>query len=254
MTLQKLAKKYFEKGDCCVVGEKGAGKDMLFGNIICTRRLDYVGNVEYKRKGKKIPIKRYELDFSKIDVGGNTYKDFINGNIKPYTYPYPHGCDIYISDCGVYLPSQYCNELNRDYKFLATLAALLRQLGTAHLHTNCQNLGRVYDKIREHSRTYITCLKCKVIPIGKQQLVIQKIRVSEKYDSCANNVPKLTLPLWAYFGRDKLMAKLYKLNYDIQHGKIDEYTLVYFNKCDYDTNVFRTILRGENNEKTKETP
>lgn len=241
VTFTKLIKTYYEKGDVCVVGEKGAGKDMFTANIIARRKLDYVSNTEYQRKGK-IPLKRYALDFAALDVGGNTYKEFISGDVKYYEYPYPIGCDVYISDVGVYLPSQYCNELNRDYKNLATLCALSRQLGF-RIHTNCQNIGRIYDKIREQSRTYITALGCKVIPIGKTQLVIQKIRISEKYESCANNVPMLKLPWYVKIGSDRTMAMLYKLNYQIQHGKITEHTLIYFNKSNYNTNIFKDMLK-----------
>ena len=243
MTLNKIIKRYYEQGNVCVCGERGAGKDMLTANVVSRRKLPYASNVEYKRKGKVIQPKHYPLDFSKIDCGGNTYKDFMDGNIKPYTYPYPLGVDVYISDVGVYMPSQFCSELNRDYKAIPTFMALSRQLGRCNVHINVQNLNRAWDKLREQSRTYITCLKCRVLPFGKKtQLVIQKIRISEKYESCLNNVPKLRLPLSCYLGKDKMMAKLYKLNYQIQHGKIDEYTLIYINKSDYDTNVFRSML------------
>lgn len=233
-------KKLYEKGDVTLVGEKGAGKDMLVGNVIARRKLDYVSNVDYPKK-YGLQYVRYPLDFDKLNVGENTYKDFISGNINAYKYPYPIGTDVYISDAGVYLPSQFCNELNRDYKHLATLMALSRHLGFS-VHTNCQNINRVYDKIREQSRTYITALKCRVIPIFRHQIVIQKVRIYEKYDSCANNVPALKLPLWAYMGGDAMMARLYKLNYKVQHGEIKERTLIYLNRCSYNTHIFREIL------------
>lgn len=242
MTLEKLIKRYFNEGNVCVCGERGKGKDMFFANIVARRKLPYISNVEYKYKGK-IPIKYFKLEFNKIDCGGNTYKEFMSGNIKPYEYPYPLGADVYISDVGVYMPSQFCNELNKEYKHIPTFMALSRQLGQCNVHLNVQNLNRAWDKLREQSRTYITCLKCKVIPLGKRrQLVIQRIRISEKYESCLNNVPPLKLPISCYMGRDKMQATLYKLNYKIQHGKIGEHTLVYFNKSDYDTNIFRSML------------
>lgn len=239
MNLRNIAK-LFNLGDCCVVGEKGSGKDMLVANVIARRKLPYVSNVKYDRKG--VPLDYYEFDYSKLDVSGNTYKDFINDTLKPYEYPYPVGADVYISDVGVYFPAQYCNELNKEYKNLAVLLALSRHLGF-RVHTNCQNLGRIYDKIREHARRYIMCLKCRVIPLGKKnQLVIQKIRVYEKYQSCADNIPKLHLPFTAYISGDITMCRLYKLNYEIQHGKINEYTLIYFNRSNYDTHIFKQKL------------
>lgn len=239
--------KLFEQGNVCVCGERGAGKDMLFSNVVARRRLEYISNCEYPRK-KGLQPEFHRLDFSKIDCGGNTYADFMSGNVKPYKYPYPLGVDVYISDVGVYMPSQFCNELNRQYKEIPTFMALSRQLGECNVHINVQNLNRAWDKLREQSRTYITCLKCRVIPIGKRQLVIQRVRLYESYQSCIANVPVLKLPLWARFGKDKLMAKLYKLNYQISHGKINERTLVYWNKSDYNTHIFREMMGGGIND------
>lgn len=68
--------------------------------------------------------------------------------MKAYEYPYPDGTDIYIADAGIYFPSQFCNELNRDYKYFPTFMALTRHLGEANVHFNVQNLNRVWDKIR----------------------------------------------------------------------------------------------------------
>lgn len=235
--------KLFEQGNVCVVGERGKGKDMLFANVIARRNLPYVSNCRYDKKGG-LAVDYFPLEFDKIDCGQNTYVNFINGTINYYEYPYPMGADVYITDVGVYLPSQYCNELNKAYKYIPTFMALSRQLGQVNTHINTQSLNRCWDKLREQSRTYITALGCKVIPIGKHQLVLQKVRIHERYESCLSNVPKLNLPWWIYISADKMLASLYKLNYRIQHGDIKEYTLIYWNKSDYDTNIFRTILKG----------
>lgn len=249
MNIEKI-KKYFEQGNVCVCGERGKGKDMLVGNVIVRRKLDYISNCEYPRK-KGLQPTYYPLDFGAINCGGNTYANFMSKDIKPYTYPYPLGVDVYISDVGVYMPSQFCNELNRQYKEIPTFMALSRQLGECNVHINVQNLNRAWDKLREQSRTYITCTMCRVVPIFKRQLVIQKVRIYESAVSCQQNVPALRLPIWARFGKDKLMAKLYKLNYNIQHGKIEEKTLIYWNKCDYNTHIFREMMGGAVNDQEK---
>lgn len=235
--------KLFKEGNVCVVGERGAGKDMLIANVVTRRREPYISNVEYKPKRKK-GQKYYKLDFSMLEMGGNTYKDFMANKVKKYIFPYPRGTDIYISDVGVYMPSQYCNELNREYKTFPAFMALSRQVAGNNVHINVQNLNRAWDKIREQSRTYITCISCNVIPIFKKQLVIQRIRLYEKYESCIKNIPPLRLPFLMRHGKDNLMARLYKLNYEIQHGIIKPRLLIYWNKSDYNTCIFKEILEN----------
>lgn len=252
MTLRKI-QRLFENGNVCVCGERGAGKDMLFANIINCRNLPYISNAEYiKKKGLKIQY--YPLDFSAINCGGNTYKNFMSGKLLPYKYPYPLGVDVYITDVGVYMPSQYCNELNKYYKEIPTFMALSRHLGECNVHINVQNLNRAWDKLREQSRTYITCLKCRVLRLPfNRQLVVQRVRIYEKSQSCVDNVPALKLPFYMYLGRDRMQARLYKLNYRISHGSIIDRNLVYFNRSNYDTHVFRDMLeKGSANNGEKD--
>lgn len=231
----------FESGNVCVCGERGAGKDMLFANVIARRNLEYISNCEYPKK-YGLPIKFNPLDFSKLDCGGNTYDNFMKGTILPYDYPYPLGVDVYITDVGVYMPSQFCSELNRSYKHVPTFMALSRHLAECNVHINVQNLNRAWDKLREQSRTYITCLKCFPLKLGKLQLVIQKVRIYERAESCVNNVPVLRLPWYIRFSKDRMLSRLYKLNYEVQHGRIEDLLLIYFNHSNYDTHVFRSML------------
>lgn len=242
MNINKVVK-LFEQGNVCVVGERGAGKDMLFGNVIARRGLEYISNAEYRRKNG-VPIKYHPLDFKAIDCGENDYQSFMSGDIKLYTYPYPLGVDVYITDVGVYMPSQFCSELNRQYKHIPTFMALSRHLGECNVHINVQNLNRAWDKLREQSRTYITCLKCKVFKVGRQQVIIQRIRLYERYESCVSNVPPLRMPFSWKIGKNRLQAKLFELNHEISHGKVKEHTLIYLNQSDYNTHVFREMLKG----------
>lgn len=240
MTIRDIIK-LFERGNVCVCGERGAGKDMLFANVIARRNLEYISNCAYP-KAKGLPIKHNQLDFSAIDCGGNTYQNFMSGDVLPYVYPYPHGVDVYITDVGVYMPSQFCSELNRQYKHVPTFMALSRHLAECNVHINVQNLNRAWDKLREQSRTYITCLKCLPIKVGKRTLIVQRVRIYERSESCVANVPALRLPWYVRFGKDKMLARLYKINYEIQHGRIEERTLIYWNESDYNTHIFREML------------
>ena len=237
MRLKKVIK-LFENGSVCVVGMRGRGKDLLFSNIIPRRKLPYVSNVKYGG------AEHHEFDIKTIDCGNNTYKQFISGELNYYEFPYPDRTDIYISDVGVYFPSQYCNELNRDYKNIPVFMALSRHLGQCNVHINVQNLNRAWDKLREQSDTYILCRKCFVL-WGK--VVIQFIRIYDKYESCLSRQPpfKLTLPLTAN-KEMRLNADMEKERYECTHGKIKNGILIYWNKGNYDNRIFKKkLLEGK---------
>lgn len=239
----------YKNNSVSVCGKKGRGKDMLIANVIARRAFHplknprgskyYVSNVDYKVKGSKC----IKFNPALLRVG-NDYKSFIENKVKGYIYPYPDGTDIYISDCGVYFPAQYCGELNRDYKDIPTFMALSRQLGECYVHTNAQALNRVWDKIREQSDQYIHCQWCKVF--GK--IVVQKVRIYEKYESAMNNVPpcRVSVPL---FNPDRIQrAKIARDQYISAHGVIKTKFLIYVNKSKYDTRLFKTILEGGHGE------
>lgn len=242
MGIRKIVKLY-ENNSVSVCGKKGRGKDMLTANIIARRKRPYyISNVDYKVKNS-----RYIRFNPALLKTGNSYASFIEGKVKEYIYPYPDGTDIYISDAGVYFPSQYCGELNRDYKDIPTFMALSRQLGDCYVHTNAQALNRVWDKIREQSDIYISCQWCKVLLRGR--LVIQCVRVYEKYESAINNQPPCRLSMPILGNADcRNRVKIAKEQYTATHGKIKTYFLVYWNKSKYDTRIFKTILEGAKND------
>lgn len=236
MGITKIAKLYNQN---CVssCGKKGRGKDMLTANVIARRKGKYyISNVDYKIKGKKWI--RFNPELLQM---GNDYRNFIEDRFNRYVYPYPDGVDIYISDCGVYFPSQYNGELNARYRDIPTFSALSRQLGDCYLHTNAQALNRVWDKLREQSDIYLSCQWCKVI-FGK--IVIQCVREYELYESAVNNVPpcRISVPLNAE-RRQRAQIEIEK--YRCQHGKIKTHYLIYINKSNYDTRMFKELLENE---------
>lgn len=224
--------KYFKAGNVCICGLIGRGKDMLMGNVIARLKEPYVSNTDYGGN-------RFPLEPSKIDCGGNTYENFISGDIKPYAYPYPDGTDIYIADAGVYFPSQYCNQLNNRYGYIATFMALSRHLGKCNVHFNVQNLNRVWDKIREMSDIYICTTGCVVL-FGK--FVIQRVIVYEKYQSAVDRVPPFWLPRPLLNPNRVFQWKVQKQNYDIAHGHIKSHILLYVNKAKYNTRIFKEMM------------
>lgn len=234
--------KHFESGNVCVVGLRGCGKDMLFANVVARRKAPYVSNTNYNCA--KAPY--LKLKFDNLDIQNN-YKNFISGEVVPYDYPYPECADIYIADCGIYLPSQYCNQLNNQYPQFPCFYALSRHIANCNVHFNVQNLNRVWDKLREQSDIYIRTVSCKVI--GKY--VIQRVIEYDKYQSCVDRVEPYVpakLPLMA---SKEVKAQLQRSNeeakrrYAEQYGTVKSRLLIYKNKSKYDTRLFKGVLRCE---------
>lgn len=224
----------FKSGNVSVSGNCGSGKDLIASNV-AVRMKGYVSNVDYG--GNYSP-----LDFDKLDCGCNTYHSFIKGKIRQYFYPYPIGHDIFISDCGVYFPSQYCNELNKMYPYLPTFFALRRHLGKINIHTNSQALGRVWDKLREQSDAFICCRWAKVL-FGK--FVIQKVTLYDRYETAQNRIKpcRVTVPLFSTPSA-RMQAQICRDNFENAHGMVKNLLLIYVNKSTYDTHHFKKLLEG----------
>ena len=222
----------FKKGNVCVTGLRGRGKDLLFGNVIARRNEEYVSNLDYSGSFNK-------LDINKLLVSGNNYKSLLDGNIRRYVYPYPSGSDVYISDAGIYFPSQYCNELNKLYGAFATYMALSRQLSHNNVHINVQNLNRVWDKIREQSDIYITCRRCWYLG----GLVIQWITIYDKMQSCIDRVQPCRVRVPLFNKEAKIQAQIYKDKFFNQHGTVENKLLIYFNKSSHDTYYFEKLFK-----------
>lgn len=211
MRIKKVCR-LFKRGSVCVTGMRGSGKDMLTANVIARRKADYVSNVDYKiKKGFY-----QEFDYDKINLNGNTYDDLLHKRVKPYSYPYINGSDIYLSDTGVYFPSQYCNELNKKYPSLPLFFALSRQLGDCNVHVNVQNLGRVWDKLREQSDIYIRCRYCLYL-FG---FVVQGITLYDKAQSCQDRVKPCRLQSPLFNKQSKTMIRMYRDNHFNTHGMV----------------------------------
>lgn len=214
-------------------GMKGCGKDMLTGNVIKRRKLPYVSNVSYG--GEHI-----ELNFEDMLIKNN-WRNLVYSQINAYSIPYPELADVYISDAGIYLPAQYCNELNRALPDLATFVAVQRHLNNGKTHYNCQNLNRVYDKIREMCDVYIYCEWCKVF-FGK--IVIQSVIVYDKAESCQSRIrpPHLSSHGLVPSREAETQKDIYLDNFYNTHGTVKRKLLIYINRAEYDTRHFKKLF------------
>lgn len=233
MKFKKIIK-YFEEGNVSVCGMRGRGKDLLMSNVAIRRNLPYISNINYGREW-------YPFLFEKINCGHNTHKEFISGELFPYTFPYKDKTDIYLSDAGIYFPSQYCNELNRDFKEMPVFQAISRHIGNCNFHFNVQNLNRVWDKIREQSDIYILCRHCFYIKV--LDIAIQRITIYDNYESALNRRKPLRLPMPIMANKEtKMIRKIQQANYEAQYGHIETRWLIYRNRSCYDDRRFKKLL------------
>lgn len=219
----------FNRGNVCVTGLRGKGKDLLFGNIIARKKVPYISNLDYG--GHFI-----RLDLPKLDIK-NGHRNFIRGMVNKYVYPYDDNMDVYISDGGVYFPNYETSALNKEFQGLVDYMALSRQIGANNVHVNVQNLNRIWDKLREQSDIYIRCNRCFYL----RGLVIQFITIYDQYDACVNRVKPF--PRSSIFSKlDKTSIEMMKMNYEASHGKIQNRILIYHNLSKHDTRYFKSLL------------
>lgn len=249
MRLKRFIRLTFKKGNTITTGLRGTGKDMLTANVIARRKKPYISNVDYNAKRSAfIPLKLKAWDVK------NNYDNFIKDEIVPYDYPYPEECDFYVSDAQLYFPSQEFSAIERKFPNIANFQSLSRHLASANVHCNTQNLDRLWNKIKEQADIYIRCEKCLVIPRllfrRKPKWVIQVVTVYDKAESCQNRVKPfkpLPIPLGNKGGsRAIIRAKNVELkrDFDERNGSVKRYLLIYKNKSNYDTRLFKTILKG----------
>lgn len=231
-------KKWFMNKNVLVSGEKGSGKDVLFGNVIGRTKGQYISNMDYTKDGRHI-----QLDLTKLDCGKNTFKEFIANDPYHYEFPYPDGTHTYISDAGTFFPAQYCGVLDRDYPYFSTQFALIRQLAKANIHCNTQAYERVWNKLREQSSDlYIRCDTCQVL-FGK--IVIGSFYFYDKASSCQDRVKpcRIKLPLFAN-REQKLQYEMYKDKFYNTYGTVKRYTYICINKSKHDDRFFKEWLKN----------
>lgn len=224
--------RFFEDGNVCVCGLRGRGKDMLMANVVVRRSLPYVSNIDYG-------CDHHEFNYSDFDCGRNTYVEFISGDVRQYEYPFDDGTDVYLSDAGIYFPSQFCSDLNRKFQYMPVFQAISRHVGNCNFHFNTQNLNRVWDKIREQSDIYILCRRCIVIG----SVVLQLVTVYDKYQSAVDRQKPFRVPLPLLANKEmRLQHSIMKAQFEATHGSIKNMFLVYRNKSTYDTRRFKKML------------
>ncbi len=170
----------FKENNVGIYGNKRTGKDLVFQKVINKRNSYYYSNINYG--GKLIK----EIVIGDMKLGDNTYHDFINDNIEKIDRELYEQCDIYISDGGNYLPSQYYKDLEKKYKGFGLFMSLQGHTYDSNTHFNWNGkFTRLYDKAREQLAEVFQAKRTIFIPfIGG----FVKLRYYERTESAEINL------------------------------------------------------------------
>lgn len=229
ITNSKL-KDIFKNHSTIVFGAKGKGKDLLFQKVIYLKKdIPYLSNCNYGYKFNDVALKE-------LSVKPNEYDNFIANKIEKITKnEFFEGKDYFLSDAGVYLPSQYDFLLHKNYPSLPIFYALSRHLYDMNIHMNTQNLTRPWKALREQADYYIFCN-------GKIKLLfgmICKIRFYDNYDSAYNKLLPVSSRLLNGFSKAEVDQ------FYATHGIVkNAIYYIRYKDIKYDTRIFHFKLFG----------
>lgn len=205
----------FSRCNVIVFGKKGTGKDLLFAHVIALRGDRHYSNIEYNADTQVIRL-------TDVSLGANTFEDCIQNTIEKLDPQFEEGKDIYISDGGIYLSSQYDSALNKLYPSMPIFYALSRHLYNNNIHVNVQNLGRLWLKLREQADSFIRVLGTT----DRGSYLLVRAISYDNITAASNGL----LP-----ARDR--------QYRATHGEITERRFrVYKSELNYDTRYFKDVF------------
>ena len=221
----------FSDGNTIVFGLKGRGKDLIFNKAINSRNVNCYANIPYNKQLCTIKDIR---DFS---VSPNTFTNILDNDVKIIQKTNMENCDFYISDGGIFLPSQYSNTLIKMYPSLPIYYALNRHLTNSNIHINSQYLGRVWDKLREHSAYYIMAERTRKI-FG---FLITKFIVYDKYDSASAKLRPYKVTGLVTHSE----SRANKEDFESKHGYVKRFWIIQNKKhVYYDSRYFHRVFYG----------
>lgn len=219
----------FRHGNVIVFGRKGKGKDLIFNYVIHKRKKEkYISNISYGLDGKLEPI-------TSLELGNNTYESFINDEINKQTRDESkEGVDYYISDAGVFLPSQYTTLLDKKYKSLPIYYALSRHLYNSNVHANTQALSRLWNKLREQADSYVQACDTRNFGI----FLVTKYRIYDKYTTAEQEQKPIKYNILSNKLKRNKIEELESLNGTIIEG----YIIQLKRHITYNTRHFKDVV------------
>jgi len=222
--------RWFTLGSVIVFGSKGRGKDLIFQKVINVRKKPHYAVMPYGPLTTVLPLREFQ-------AGDNTFHDVIEETIRKFKSNYKRYYDYYISDGGIYLPSQCDVELSKKYPSMPIAFALSRQWWDSAIHINAQNLERIWKKLREQADIYIKAVgRIKLPFLG----ILVCARYYENYDTAVKGQLPLRIPHKILKTLDKQEVKMMKEQYDATYGIIEQrYFFISYRSIHYDTYYFR---------------
>ena len=205
--------------------------ERIYQLVIKKREDEYYSNIDYGYKYNHINI-------ADITVSPNTFESLISGYISQIQKKENmEKKDIYISDAGIYLPSQYDTLLSKKYPSFPVYYALSRHLYNQSIHCNIQALNRLWLKIREQADHYIKCRRVIRLPF----CCLIKIRYYSNYESALTDKQ----PMYKVGITNKYNRALIK-EHEAIHGKIvNKICFVWKKHIKYDTRHFHNLIFGK---------
>lgn len=154
-----------KKGLTFIQGAQGKGKDVLCQHYLNLHRQPHYANMPYDyldmcftRRGGHAPTEL--ITTADLALGDNTFKDYVQGTMRPCTTAFRAYSTIVISDGGSGLSAHHDAELKEMYPYLDCFIPFVRQQELTML-LNAQNYERVLKLVREQSDGCINCLGCE---------------------------------------------------------------------------------------------
>lgn len=222
---------FTRKKNCIIYGPIGSGKDLAMAILTHKERGEHIANIPYNEKTIVRPL-------NYVTVAPNTYAEFIDDNITIMEKSIQEGKNIYISDGGVYLPSQMDTVLSKKYPSFPIAYALIRHLANANIYVNVQNLNRLWIKLREQADGYIRTRGAlffpKWLPFLRRYFFL-KITLYDNYDDALERLRPIR----------KMLNGDYAAVARSERGLIKEMRLLIPKKwLKYDTRYFHKVIYG----------
>lgn len=234
---KKYVIRLYRGGNVGTNGKKRKGKDLLHQLVIEARNEPYYANIDYGYH--KIDV----ISLKRLEIKGLTYQKFIEGNFEKVERSFAEKVDIYVSDGGNYLPSQYHKELEKLYPSMSIFLSLQGHLYNSNTHFNWNGeSNRIWDKVREQMDEYIRVIGSVNVGIGRFIFI--------RHYSRPQAFEENKLPFKKNHLLDSRTNKAMRNQFEAENGSIKNMWLyIPYKKVKYDTRAFEKLVFKEDSQR-----